>query len=63
MTKTTSFKAGDTVILKVGGPRMIVNGDEVIGNQILCVWFSGKKREQGYYPLEGLELAPPEDKP
>lgn len=39
MPKTTSFKAGELVKLKSGGPTMTV--ESIKGNIVKCIWYSG----------------------
>ncbi|MEZ8055967.1 MULTISPECIES: YodC family protein [Vibrio] len=50
-----SFKVGDIVKLKSGGPDMAVNVFNRI-NGYKCQWFAGKKLEQGFFPADSLEL-------
>jgi uncharacterized protein YodC (DUF2158 family) len=40
-----TFKAGDTVRFKSGGPLMVV--DSVNGEEIYCEWFDDKNNPQG----------------
>ena len=57
---TQKFKIGDLVQLKSGGPKMTVTktGDAYVENpEYVCKWFGGRKLEQGYFPLDSLELA------
>jgi len=53
---SNSYKIGQVVKLKSGGPEMTVRGyfDHQSGYQ--CQWFAGKKLEQGYFPEDSLEL-------
>lgn len=67
MSNTNTFKIGDTVVLKSGGPVMTVKGPhrnlstrELIG--YYCQWFAGKKLEQGEFPVDSLKAAPSEPK-
>lgn len=57
---TQSFKNGDIVQLKSGGPKMTV--DEVDGqygkSRIACVWFAGARRERAFFSPETLISAP-----
>ncbi len=53
-----TLKAGDTVQLKSGGPKMMIDG---IGPRSLegkhgawCSWFEGKKRKAAWVELETL---------
>lgn len=48
----TSFKTGDIVKLKSGGPEMTVT--EVDPPNIYCSWFAGKKLEDGRFPRGSL---------
>jgi uncharacterized protein YodC (DUF2158 family) len=54
------FKTGDVVRLKVGGPRMVVDGilDDV-QNSYECVWFSwgGQSASHGDFNREPLDEA------
>lgn len=65
MPKKTAdtFKPGDIVRLKSGGPDMTVDKEpfEFAPDKVWCVWFSGKKRERGDFPRAGLELVPEKD--
>lgn len=47
---------GMIVRLKAGGPDMTVNGISGTTGQVHCVWFAGKKLEQGYFAPETLVL-------
>jgi uncharacterized protein YodC (DUF2158 family) len=63
-----TFKVGDVVVLKSGGPAMTVQ--EVIdpfgvkhqSESFRCQWFSGKKLESGIFPLESLNPSEVMDK-
>jgi uncharacterized protein YodC (DUF2158 family) len=49
----TTFKVGDLVQLKSGGPTMTV--DELSGTRVWAVWFSaGAKRERELFAVETL---------
>ena len=55
-----TFKAGDVVTLKSGGPNMTVqNADEdPIGRLcVTCVWFDGKAMKQHDFSPDALEPA------
>lgn len=47
-----TFKVGDVVQLKSGGPRMTVH--EVLSGGVRCKWFAGSKLEEGYFEVEAL---------
>jgi len=47
-----SFKVGDIVQLKSGGPKMTV--DKIFGDSYRCIWFSGSKREVGDFSAESI---------
>lgn len=49
-----SFKIGDTVQLKSGGPLMTVHAMD--GAQATCVWFEKAERKEGVFSQETLEL-------
>ena len=61
-----SFKVGDTVKLKSGGPDMTVTRIGTAGGEpmIWCVWFEGPKDLYGLFPPQALkapsELAEPD---
>jgi uncharacterized protein YodC (DUF2158 family) len=57
-----SFKPGDVVKLKSGGPRMTVErtGPDVnvnIQDPVACVWFEGSKDTRDTFPAATLESA------
>lgn len=58
-----SFKAGDKVRLKSGGPAMTVEqvGNDSMTNDpmVWCVWFVGTKLEKETFAPATLEIAPP----
>jgi len=56
----TTFKTGDIVRLKSGGPDMTVKG-YVLGDEtsVICQWFAGReldKLESGHFPEDSLEV-------
>lgn len=53
MSKT--YKEGDLVVLKSGGPVMTVVDVSPDGSGVWCQWFSGKKLEKGHFPMVALE--------
>lgn len=63
MEKSTTFKKGDVVRLKSGGPQMTVM--EVDGTRVACIWYREMWIDDGseHYPTrtldeEVLELSP-----
>jgi uncharacterized protein YodC (DUF2158 family) len=52
----TSFKPGDLVQLKSGGPVMTVNAIMSV-ERLQCTWFGGKKLESGVFHVEALQAA------
>lgn len=53
-----SFKVGDVVVLKSGGPDMTVAA--VVGDEAKCVWFEKGKKCEETFPLVMLrEPYPP----
>ena len=58
----TTFKIGDIVQLKSGGPKMTVtlipSSDK---NVVHTSWFAGSKKESGAFPVEAL--IPVKDEP
>ena len=52
-----SFKLGDVVKLKSGGPKMTVTqtGDLHGEHTVWCVWFVGTKKEEDTFAPEALE--------
>jgi uncharacterized protein YodC (DUF2158 family) len=50
-----SLKAGDTVQLNSGGPKMTISWIE--GSEAYCVWFNGAKQEGASFPLVTLKSA------
>lgn len=54
---TTSFKLGDIVQLKSGGPKMTVTQLNVYtSGNTQTKWFAGSKAEMGVFPAETLTL-------
>ena len=53
-----SFKRGDVVVLKSGGPRMTVDSEQENG-ELWCVWFDGKNNRSGESFHPDLLMAPP----
>ncbi|MCB2191787.1 MAG: DUF2158 domain-containing protein [Deltaproteobacteria bacterium] len=52
-----TFKAGDIVRLKSGGPKMTVRSIDTNHGLIYCQWFDNKKMFQESFVPESLELA------
>lgn len=56
-----TFKIGDIVTLKSGGPKMTVTRigkDHLDRWEAGTTWFAGSKNEHGTFPVETLVLAP-----
>ncbi len=51
-----TFKVGDVVQLKSGGPKMTV-GEISSSTTVWCVWFVGDKKDGGTFAVEVLKLA------
>ncbi len=50
-----SFKVGDVVQLKSGGPDMTVSRIDMSDkNTLYCAWFGGRKLEHGNFKFEML---------
>ncbi len=64
MATQLTFKIGDIVQLKSGGPEMTVKSlpSTSNGTQYVCQWFAGKKLEQGSFPSDSLKTFVPEKK-
>jgi len=57
MAVGNTFKVGEIVRLKSGGPDMTVRiAPEPPAKVYTCQWFAGKKLEQGTFPGDSLEL-------
>lgn len=54
-----TFKIGDIVALKSGGPEMTVQGAGGATNYYRCQWFAGKKLESGQFPADSITLVTP----
>ncbi len=50
-----TWKPGDVVQVKSGGPAMTVAGDDGFGRTI-CEWFDGKKQMSGTFNAAVLKL-------
>jgi uncharacterized protein YodC (DUF2158 family) len=48
-----SFKPGDTVRLKSGGPLMTVKAVE--GSNVFTIWFEGTKKKESSFPAISLK--------
>lgn len=54
-----SFKKGDVVVLKSGGPLMTVHNIgnyTMVENGALCIWFEGAKRHEAVFDLEAIKI-------
>jgi uncharacterized protein YodC (DUF2158 family) len=52
-----SFKAGDVVKLRSGGPIMTVKGITATGSALFCMWFNDKDEvKEHLFAPEMLEL-------
>ncbi len=49
-----TFKVGQVVQLKSGGPKMTVSGFSNIDESVYCTWFAGAKKEHGSFPPDTL---------
>jgi uncharacterized protein YodC (DUF2158 family) len=56
-----TFKIGDIVELKSGGPPMTVVEWEDYRAEYRCQWFAGRKMESGHFPAESLIPSKVED--
>ena len=54
MAENKTFKVGDIVQLKSGGPKMTVNDPGTVSDEIHCQWFAGSKLDKGYFPKDSL---------
>lgn len=54
MPQQATFKVGDIVKLKSGGPDMTVQIVPEKGENYRCQWFAGKKLEFGFFQFESL---------
>lgn len=52
-----SFKAGDVVRLKSGGPKMTITAIDGNGGmqKAICAWFDGPRKIEDAFALEALE--------
>ena len=57
----TTFKEGDIVQLKSGGPKMTVCSTSPDGRHYTCKWFSGSKLEDGHFPQDALIVPTADD--
>lgn len=66
MSQSSSFKVGDIVQLKSGGPEMTIQRtpekEKGINSYYTCQWFAGKKLESGNFPADSLKPVTPESK-
>ena len=60
---STTYKVGDIVVLKSGGPEMTVQVEPKDGSKFYqCQWFAGKKLESGRFPGDSLTAVVKETK-
>ena len=55
-----TFKIGDVVILKSGGPKMTITSvgkDNFGAPTVWCSWFIDKKNETGSFPIGAVKMA------
>lgn len=59
MANKNTFKEGDLVVLKSGGPKMVVSsiGTMYDDDVVRCEWFAGTKRESAPFNPATLKLA------
>jgi uncharacterized protein YodC (DUF2158 family) len=50
-----SFKAGELVQLKSGGPKMVVEQYVSYSDAYECTWFAGTKHNQQKFKVEALQ--------
>jgi uncharacterized protein YodC (DUF2158 family) len=63
MSIQSTFKIGDIVQLKSGGPEMTVQtSPEAPSKNYKCQWFAGKKLESGIFPPDSLMRVTAEEK-
>lgn len=58
----STFKEGDIVQLKSGGPKMTVCDLVPGGRHYSCKWFSGSKLESGHFPIDALMVPTSDEK-
>jgi uncharacterized protein YodC (DUF2158 family) len=56
MSKEATYKIGDIVRLKSGGPSMTVDSIGERDGRIWCHWFAGNKLETGGFSPESIGL-------
>ncbi|HYE32103.1 MAG TPA: DUF2158 domain-containing protein [Methylomirabilota bacterium] len=52
-----TFKTGDVVQLKSGGPKMTIAEVDHGGQRYFCKWFAGAKIETGAFHVDTLKPA------
>ena len=58
---TDTFRVGDVVQLKSGGPRMTVtsvDNDAAGVPTVWCTWFEGSNEKRGSWPAYAVQAAP-----
>lgn len=58
-----TYKTGDGVRLKAGGPKMTVSHYDRINGRVYCQWFDGTEKKDGGFPEHSLEPAGEDQKP
>lgn len=61
MKKPHTFKIGDIVKLKSGGPRMTVSDEDIGNGMVRCQWFAGSRLSWGHFDPHSIEPAPEVD--
>jgi uncharacterized protein YodC (DUF2158 family) len=54
MAENNTFKVGDIVQLKSGGPKMTVKDPTAINGNVHCQWFAGSKLHFGHFSKGSL---------